>query len=161
MAQAAGRVSQDETGTLAQLYLLTQTAAGLADGVPPGLQEAPFPVSPLFFLSHVFTADAQWVLLGMACPDAETASGAMKAMEQQYPEARFVQSGKPVSEHVAEMGGRANQPFTVLSEGGSSIAVLSFRFPLESDGSPMPFRFFTGLLMTRGLGWLMVSEAGQ
>jgi hypothetical protein len=85
----------------------------------------------------------------------------MKAMEQQYPEARSIQSGKPVSEHVAEMGGQANQPITVLTESGVSIVVLPFRFPLENEPAPMPFRFFTSLLMTRGLEWLMVSQAGQ
>lgn len=161
MVQTAGRVSLDETGTLAQLYLLTQTAAGIDSVIQPGTQEEPFPVSSLFFLSHVLTDDAQWVLLGMAYPDAEAASRAMKAMEQQYPEARSVQSGKPISEHVAEMDGRANQPFPVSTKGGSSIVVLPFRFPLESGESPMPFRFFTSLLMTRGLEWLMVSQVGQ
>ena len=161
MAQAAGRVSLDETGTLAQLYLLTRNAAGLDSVIPPGTQEEPFPASPLFFLSHVFTADAQWILLGMAYPDTEAASRAMNAMEQQYPEARSIQSGKPVSEHVAEMGGRANPPFVATGKGGSSIVVLPFRFPLENEPAPMPFRFFTGLLLTRGLGWLMDHQTAQ
>lgn len=154
-ASSASFVSFDETGTLIQLYMLTPDAAGLKDVSPPDAQmEGPLPAFQLFSLSHLFTADAQLVLIGLTYSDPDSADAAVNIVSQRYAEARIMRSGELLRERLAGMGGRAGEPFTVKPEGGSNAVILPFVFPKAAGDAPLAFRFFTNLLLSRDLGWL-------
>ena len=159
MAVAAGMISAQEGGALAQLTLLTPETVGLGGASPNAGAAEPLPSFLLFSLSQVFTATDQWVLLGLGFPDAGAAEAAERILPQRYAQAKLVRTGELLSDRVAGMGGQAQAPFVLHPEGGDAhVVVLPFRLPKEPGKTPYAFRFFTQLLQTRELGWLAAGE---
>ena len=159
LVNSADRVGPEETGELAQLYLLTPDAAGLPVlspwDAPPAVH---LPAYTLFSLSQAFAQDSEWVLIGLSYPDASQASEAADALAIRYEQAALTRTGETFSDRVAAMGGEAGTPFITESEDGSSSVILPLRFSTLEGNAPMAFRFFVNLLLSRDLGWL---TAGQ
>ena len=159
LVNSAGRVGPEETGELAQLYLLTPDAAGLSVLSPWDAKPAvPLPAYTLFSLSQAFAQNSEWVLIGLSYPDASLATEAADALALRYEQAALTRTGEKLSDRVAAMGGEAGTPFITESEDGSSSVVLPLRFSTLEGNAPMAFRFFVNLLLSRDLGWL---TAGQ
>ncbi|MHC1786430.1 MAG: hypothetical protein AB9880_05175 [Christensenellales bacterium] len=156
MVSAAAMISPGETGILAQLFLLTPAAAGLQGEAPSGSQPAErMPAFTLFSLSQAFTASKQWVLIGLAFPDLDTATAAERLLQERYAQARLIRTGELLSERVLAMGGQAEAPAVIRAGEGTHAVMLPFSFPKDPVDTPHPFRFFTNLLLSRDLGWLM------
>ena len=159
LVSAACRVSPEETGEPAQLYLLTPDAAGLSVLSPWDAKPAvPLPAYTLFSLSQVFAQNSEWVLIGLSYPDASLASEAADALALRYEQAALTRTGETFSGRVAAMGGEAGTPFITEDEDGSSSVVMPLRFEILEEGAPTAFRFFVNLLLSRDLGWLTAGE---
>ena len=159
LVSAADKVSPEETGELAQLYLLTPDAAGLSAlspwDAPPAV---PLPAYTLFSLSQAFALNDEWVLIGLSYPDGSSAAAAKEALTIRYASAILTHTGEKLSDRVAAMGGEAGEPFVMEAEDGSSAVILPLRFSTLEGNAPMAFRFFVNLLLSRELAWL---TAGQ
>ena len=159
LVNSAGRVGPEETGELAQLYLLTPDAAGLSVLSPWDAKPAvPLPAYTLFSLSQAFTQNSEWVLIGLSYPDASLASEAADALSLRYEQAALTRTGETFSDRVAAMGGEAGTPFITEAEDGSCSVILPLRFSTLEGNAPMAFRFFVNLLLSRDLGWLTSGE---
>ncbi len=140
-------------GSLAQLYLLTPGKAELDVG-----GEGALPRWSLLALAHVFTPDAQRVVIALSYEDKGDAQSTADALALRLSADIPVSSGQTLQALVAGRGGEWEPVQTVAGLGGDHVALLPFRFPLPApqsdDKDALPFRLFVNLLLRRDLGWL-------
>ena len=169
MVMAAMMKGENEWGALAQLHLLTPSAAGtnlpgISSGSPePASGTEPLPPYTLLSLSQVFSIGAQWVLIGLSYPDAAAAAAAEPVIMERLSQAKLARTGGFLSEKIKELGGRLDPFFTVPGESGSHILVIPFRFPKSAEGPDNvanPYRFFANLLQVRDFGWINIGNWG-
>lgn len=177
-------VSAEDTqdkNSLAQLYLLTPAAAGLD---LPGLQESlgqtgptqagassadasgqPLPAYSVLALAHLYSHGTQRVMAALSFPDGESAAAAEKAINTRLQKAVSLRTGDLLTDRVLAMGGRMEPLHITAGQSGSRILLIPFSFPAQTaaeiSGEPSsipgrPFHFFTGLMMSRDLGWLTI-----
>jgi len=170
-----------DTNSLAQLYLLTPSAAGLdLPGLPEGLgqtgpaqadassayaDQQPLPAYAVLALAHLYSHGTQRVVAALSFPDGESAAAAERVIDSRLQKAVSLRTGDLMTDSVQAMGGRMEPLHTTAGQSGSHILVIPFNFPAqtaaEGSGGPAsipgePFHFFTGLLMSRDLGWLTI-----
>ena len=170
MVKAAMMKGENERGALAQLHLLTPSAAGtdlpgISSGSPePASGTEPLPPYSLLSLSQVFSKGAQWVLIGLSYPDAAAAAAAEPVIMERLSQAKLARTGGFLSEKIEEFGGQKDPSLIVTGESGSHVLLIPFRFPAAGEGIDNitgPFRFFVNLLYARDFGWLNIGDYGQ
>jgi hypothetical protein len=169
LAQAVPQVSGEETGAIAQMYLMTPKAAGLdLPTIPlPGGDSAdgqagePLPPYAAIALAHGYTPDAQWVTIALAFGNAADAEAAGAVVYKRLDKAALDGTDSQLMERIGQMAGQ-RLPFRVIDgASGAGLLMIAFTFPPESaaaDSKPAasgaPFRLFVRLLNQRSLNWL-------
>ena len=142
----------NQGGSLSQLTLVPADQAFLT-ALPSALP---------FALAHLDREDAQWVVLGLAFPDAAAARKAAEALPARI-EKGALQDGSPVKDRLEALKGVLGQQRVETLPDGEALLVMPFRFPSqreETEESPeassaLPFHFFSRMLMKRDLDWLI------
>ena len=174
LIKASGKAAETDRGVLAQLHVMTPAFLGLDVPDNPPQQtvmtqdNANQPVVwHTLAIAHVYTQDAQWVVLSLAFANQKQAEAAAEVLEVRYRQARLSQQGEPkLSEVVANYHGSLQTP-RVVTEEGVPVLLMPIRFPKDEEletllgkkGLPaQPFRIFTHMVMGRDLGWLSVGD---
>lgn len=181
LVSAVAPVDEKSGKSLAQLYLLTPSAAGLdLPGLTEGLarispsdayasdsgaDQRPLPAYSALALAQVFTDGAQWVVVGLSFADEANAAEAEQVINSRLQKAVLHRTGDLLADRLLAMNGRMEPLRTTVGKGGSHVLIIPFRFPAQTAAENsgelaalpgQPFRFFTSLLMSRDLGWLTI-----
>lgn len=146
-----------QQGDVAQMYALTPEAGGL---VIAG--ENALPRYELILLAHVFSEDAQHVIIALVYDDENAIAAAGELLTSRMMEEVTLPSGEVLQSLVSQHRGEIVYPF-VYDATGNPVLITAFSFPLphEAQGgsSRSPFRLFSDMLLRRDLGWLATAEA--